>query len=114
MRSSMPPGSPSNIRRVGLAALLAMSLGLMVLVLGQGFSTIGVVRALEDIALGVILAAALMGGVAFVAVRLAGWREPESEREFEEIVRHSERLARDGLAVAPDESEFLELDPLDD
>ena len=55
-----------------------------------------------------------MGGVAFVAVRLAGWRDPESETEFEEIVPHSEELAREGLAVDPDESEFLELDPLND
>jgi len=104
----------SQLRRIGFAALIAMSLGLIVIVLGQGFSTIGVVRALEDIALGVIVAAVLMGGVAFVAVRLAGWRNPESEVEFDEIVRHSEELAREGLAVDPDENEFLELDPLND
>jgi predicted Zn-dependent protease with MMP-like domain len=91
-----------------------MSVGLVVLVVGQGFSSIGVVRALEDVALGVIVAAVLMGSVAFVAVRMADWRDPESETEFEEIVRHSEALAREGLAVAPEESEFMELDPLDD
>jgi predicted Zn-dependent protease with MMP-like domain len=55
-----------------------------------------------------------MGAVAFVAVRMAGWRDPESEVEFEEIVRHSEELAREGLAVAPEEADFMELDPLDD
>jgi predicted Zn-dependent protease with MMP-like domain len=114
MRASTPPGEPSPLRRVGLAVLVAMSLGLVALVIGQGFSSIGAVRALEDVALGVIVAAALMGGVAFVAVRMAGWRNPESESEFEEIVRYSERLAREGLAVAPEESEFMELDPLDD
>jgi predicted Zn-dependent protease with MMP-like domain len=94
--------------------MLALSLGLVVLVVGQGFSSIGVVRALEDVALGVIVAAVLMGAVAFVAVRMAGWRDPESESEFDEIVRHSERLAREGLAVDPDEAEFIELDPLHD
>jgi predicted Zn-dependent protease with MMP-like domain len=99
---------------VGVAALVAMSLGLVVLVVGQGFSSIGVVRALEDIALGVIVASVLMCSVAFVAVRLAGWRDPESETEFEEVVRRSEVLAREGLAVDPDENEFMELDPLDD
>jgi predicted Zn-dependent protease with MMP-like domain len=99
---------------VGLGLLVALSLGLVVLVIGQGFSSIGVVRALEDVALGVIVAAVLMGSVAFVAVRMAGWRNPESESEFEEIVRYSERLAREGLAVAPEESEFMELDPLND
>ena len=31
---------------------------------------------------------------------------PESETEFEEIVRHSEQLARENLVVDPDEAEF--------
>jgi predicted Zn-dependent protease with MMP-like domain len=97
-----------------VAALIALSLGLVVTVIGQGFSAVGAVRALEDVALGVIVAAVLMGLAAFVAVRLAGWRDPESEKEFEEIVRHSEELARQGLAADPTESEFMELDPLDD
>jgi len=106
--------TPGSLRRVGAAALIAMSLGLVVIVVGQGFSSIGMVRALEDLALGIIAAAVLMGVAAFVAVRMAGWRDPESETEFEEIVRYSEELAREGLAVDPDESEFMELDPLSD
>ncbi len=116
MRAQRPPAHASSgrLRRVGVAALIALSLGLVTLVVGQGFSSVGAVRALEDVALGVIVAAVLMGGAAFVAVRLAGWRDPESETEFEEIVRQSEALARDGLAVDPDEAEFMELDPLDD
>jgi predicted Zn-dependent protease with MMP-like domain len=97
-----------------MAALIALSLGLVTIVVGQGFSTIGAVRALEDVALGVIVAAVLMGAAAFIAVRMAGWRDPESESEFDEIVRHSETLAREGLIVDPEESEFMELDPLDD
>jgi predicted Zn-dependent protease with MMP-like domain len=107
-------GAPPQLRRLGVAALIAMSVGLVALVVGQGFSSIGVVRAMEDIALGVIVAGALMGGVALLAVRMAGWRDPESESEFEEIVRHTEELAREGLAVDPEEREFMELDPLDD
>jgi predicted Zn-dependent protease with MMP-like domain len=99
---------------VGAAALIALSLGLVVIVIGEGFSTIGAVRVLEDIALGVIVAAAVIGLAAFVAVRMAGWRNPESETEFEQLVRRSERLAREGLAVDPEESDFMELDPLDD
>src|SRR5581483_4063324 len=114
MRRPSDPAPHGSLRRVGAAALVAMSLGLVVLVVGQGFSSIGAVRALEDVALGVIVAAVLMGAIALVAVRMAGWRDPESESEFEEIVRHSEMLAREGLAVPPDESEFMELDPLDD
>jgi predicted Zn-dependent protease with MMP-like domain len=102
------------VRRVGLAALIALSLGLVTIVVGQGFSSIGAVRALEDIAFGVIAAAALMGAAAFVAVRLANWRDPESEVEFDELIRRSEELAREGRAADPQEAEFLELDPLDD
>jgi predicted Zn-dependent protease with MMP-like domain len=103
-----------QLRRAGLAALIALSLGLVVIVVGQGFSTIGAVRALEHVALGVILVALIILAAAFVAVRLAGWREPESETEFEALVDRSERLAREGLVVDPDETEFLELDPLND
>jgi len=114
MSRPTPSGASSQLRRVGVAALIALSLGLVVIVIGQGFSSVGAVRALEDVALGVIVAAGLMGLAAFVAVRLAGWRDPESEKEFEEIVRHSEELARQGLAADPTESEFMELDPLDD
>src|SRR5690348_10072434 len=84
MRSPRPEHSGfGHLRRVGVAALIALSLGLVVVVVGEGFSTVGAVRALEDIALGVIVAALLMGAAAFAAVRLAGWRDPESETEFE-------------------------------
>jgi predicted Zn-dependent protease with MMP-like domain len=114
VRTSPSTSAYGNLRRVGLAALIALSIGLVVIVVGQGFSSIGAVHALEDIALGVLVAAILMGGAAFIAVRMAGWRDPESELEFEEIVRNSEVLAREGLAVDPEEHEFMELDPLDD
>jgi predicted Zn-dependent protease with MMP-like domain len=114
MREQRPASSLSHLQRVGLAALIALSAGLAVVVIGQGFSTIGAVRVVEDVALGVIVAAVLMAGAAFIAVRMANWRDPESELEFDEIIRRSERLAREGLAADPEETEFMELDPLDD
>jgi predicted Zn-dependent protease with MMP-like domain len=114
MRVSRSPGAFGHTRRVAVAALVALSLGLVTLVIGQGLSTIGVVRAVEEVALGMIVVAVLAGAVAFVAVHLAGWHDPESEDEFEELVRHSEELAREGLVVDPDEAEFMALDPLND
>ena len=45
---------------------------------------------------------------------MADYREPESEEEFEQVVLRAERLAREGMAAEPDESEFLDLDPYDD
>ncbi len=114
MRASRSPGVFGHARRVAVAALVALSVGLVVLVVGQGLSTIGMVRAVEEIFLGAMVVAVVAGGVAYVAVRLADWRNPESEADFEKLVRHSEELAREGLAVDPDEAEFMELDPLDD
>lgn len=114
MRSSWSPGAPGYVRRVALAALVALSVGLVVLVLAQGLSAMGFVRVVEEIALGVIVVAAIAGAVAFVAVRLANWHDPESEVEFDELIRHSEELAREGLVVDPDEAEFMALDPLND
>ncbi len=114
MRSSRSQGVTGQLRRVGLAALIALALGLTVVVAGQGFSTVGAVRVVEQLVLGLAAVGVLLTAAAFVAVRLAGWREPESEEEFEAIVRRAEQLGREGLAVDPDEAEFMELDPLND
>jgi predicted Zn-dependent protease with MMP-like domain len=114
MRSSGSQGAHGQLRRIGLAALVALALGLLVIVVGQGFSSDGAVRLVEDLVLGIAAIAILTAAAASIAVRLAGWRNPESEEEFEEIVRRAEELARDGLAVDPAEAEFMELDPLDD
>ena len=114
MRSSRSRSAFGQLGRIGLAALIALSLGLVVIVVGQGFSTVGAVRVVEDLVLGLAAIALLMTAVAFVAVRMAGWHDPESEEEFEKIVRRAEELGREGLAVDPEEAEFMELDPLND
>lgn len=108
-------GDPSRqIQRTLIAALVALSLGLSATVVLQGMSTSGPIRLLQTLALVVVAAAALGGGMVAVGLRMAGWTEPESEEEFERIVQRSERLARQGTAAEPDESEFMDLDPYDD
>ena len=103
------------LRRTVFAAVLALSLGLTVIVLlDGGFSTVGWVRLVEMLGVVITAGAALLGAMAIVGVRMAGWQEPESEEEFERVVLRAERLARDGTAAEPDEQEFLELDPYDD
>jgi predicted Zn-dependent protease with MMP-like domain len=114
MRAPKPPGADGQLRKIGLAALIALSLGLVVIVVGEGFSTQGAVRVVEDLVLGIAAVALLSTAIAFVAVRMAGWHDPESEEEFEKIVRRAEDLGREGLAVDPDEAEFMALDPLND
>jgi predicted Zn-dependent protease with MMP-like domain len=104
----------SYLRRVWMAAAVALSSGLAVIVISEGFSTDGAVKLVEEIAVLLLGAIVFGAAIALIAVRLAGWRNPESESDFERLVLRSERLARDGLAADPDENEFLELDPLND
>jgi predicted Zn-dependent protease with MMP-like domain len=101
-------------RRIGFAALVALSVGLTLIALMQGFSADPAVRALETIAIVVCVATVVFGGAIAIGLRLADWREPASEDDFEQVVLRAERLAREGLAADPDESEFLDLDPYDD
>jgi predicted Zn-dependent protease with MMP-like domain len=102
-------------QRTAFAAVLTASLGLTIIVLlDSGFSTIGWLRLVEMAGVVVMAGAALLGGMAIIGVRMAGWREPESEEEFERVVLRAERLAREGTAAEPDEGEFLELDPYSD
>ncbi|UGS34894.1 metallopeptidase family protein [Capillimicrobium parvum] len=103
-----------NGRRIAFAALVAASVGLAVVALAQGMSPSLPIRLLEAAGIAVVAIAVLGGVVTFVMGRLADWQNPQSEAEFEQVVRRSERLAREGLAVEPDEVDFLALDPLDD
>ncbi len=97
-----------------MAAVVALCTGLGAVAVLGGLSTSPVLRGLEIVALVVVVASVMGGLVVAGALRLAGWRDPESETDFEAIVERSERLARDGVAAEPSESEFSELDPLDD
>jgi predicted Zn-dependent protease with MMP-like domain len=103
-----------TVRRILWAAGISLCLGLSFIAFAQGFSNSFPLRALEGIAVFVAGAAIIGGGAMWLGLRLAGWRDPESEEDFELVVQRAERLARDDLAVEPDEGEFLELDPYDD
>ena len=105
----MPP-----LRRIAFAAGVALCAGLTSVVVLQGFSPNGAVRALETVAVVGLVAAVVFGAAILIGLRLADYREPASEEEFEQVVQRAERLARDGVAAEPDESEFLDLDPYDD
>jgi predicted Zn-dependent protease with MMP-like domain len=101
-------------RRIVLAAVMAMSLGLSAVVVLQGFSTQAPLKLIETGAVIVVFAGALGAGMILVGLRMADWQEPENEAEFERVVLRAERLAREGTFAEPDEGEFLDLDPYDD
>jgi predicted Zn-dependent protease with MMP-like domain len=89
------PGPPS-LRRVVLCALGALSIGLGAITLLTGFSTSTPVRLLQGIAVFGTGAAVLGAATMLTMIRLGGWREPESEEEFEALVRRAEALAAAG------------------
>jgi predicted Zn-dependent protease with MMP-like domain len=105
----MPPA-----RRIAFAAAFALCAGLTVAALLGGFSVNPLARAIETVGVVGLVAAIIFGGAIAVGLKLAGWEEPESEEEFEQVVLRSERLAASGLAAEPAEAAFLELDPWDD
>ena len=101
-------------RRIVLAAVMAMSLGLSAVVVLQGFSAQAPVKLIETGAVIVVFAGALSAAMILVGLRMADWQEPEDEEEFERVVQRAERLAREGTYAEPDETEFMDLDPYDD
>ncbi len=110
------PGSPPTPRRIVLCALAALMVGLGAVSLFAGFSDSFPVRLLQGLA--VLGAGALVigGAVVLAMIRLAGWRDPESEQDFEALVQRAERLAADeswGEAQDGDEDEEL-FDPHDE
>jgi predicted Zn-dependent protease with MMP-like domain len=104
--------SEPPLKLVLRAAGVALAVGVAVVFLLAPTNGSPFVRAIELVAVITIGVVALSAVVALVTGWLAGWQE--NEAEFELVVRRSERLARENLAVEPGESEFLELDPLSD
>jgi predicted Zn-dependent protease with MMP-like domain len=111
------PGSPPTTRRVLLAALAALTVGVGAMSLIAGFSDSFAVRLLQGLAVfgaGVVV---IGGAVVLVTLRLAGWRDPESEEDFEALVRRAEDLAAEGaLEETLEDSDEADhpLDPHDD
>jgi len=106
------PGQPPTARRILLSAIAALTVGLVVTSVIAGFSGSPAIRLIQGIAV-FGAGAVLVGGTAvLVMFRLAGWKDPESEEEFEALVQRAERLAAEG-SWGDDDGE-LELDDDDD
>jgi predicted Zn-dependent protease with MMP-like domain len=85
-------GEPT-IRRILASALAALTIGLGAASLIAGFSDSFPLRLLQGLAVFAAGAAIIGGAVVFVMIRLAGWKDPESEDDFEALVQRAERLA---------------------
>jgi predicted Zn-dependent protease with MMP-like domain len=84
---------PPTARRILFSAVAALTIGLGAVSLLAGSSESFPVRLLQGLAVFAAGACVIGGAAIFVMVRLAGWRDPESEEDFEALVRRSERLA---------------------
>ena len=88
MQSNQP-----TVRRILFSALAALTVGLGAASLIAGFSDSFPVRLLLGIAIFASGAVIVGGAVVLAMIRLAGWRDPESEIDFEALVQRTERLA---------------------
>ena len=105
--------SEPTARRILLSALAALTLGLGAVSLIAGFSDSFPLRILQGLAV-FGAGAVVIGGVsALVMIKLAGWRDPESEQDFEALVQRAEMLAAEG-SWGEDFSLDDELDPYDE
>jgi predicted Zn-dependent protease with MMP-like domain len=87
------PGHPPTLRRVLISAMAALTVGLGAISLIAGFSDSFPIRLFQGLAVFAAGAVIIGGAVVLAMIRLAGWREPESEEEFEAIVQRAEWLA---------------------
>ena len=100
-------------RRLAASALICGTLAIAVVTLLNGLSASFPVRIVQTLSIAALAIAVLGIVVGAITARLADYRDPEDEGEFERLVVRSERLARENLAAEPDEEEFLALDPHD-
>jgi predicted Zn-dependent protease with MMP-like domain len=106
MFSNFPAG-----RRIAMSALITFCCAILIVTLLGGLSDMYAVKLMQLAACILAFIVVLAGVIATITGRLADYSEPADEEEFEQLVRRSERLARENLAAEPDESDFLELDP---
>jgi len=106
----MMQSDPPTLRRVLLSALAALTVGLGAVSLIAGFSESPPVRLLQGIAVFAAGAVIVGGAVVLVMIRLAGWRDPESEGDFEALVERTERLAAEGSWESWEDEDDLDED----
>ena len=89
-----------------MSALGALVVGLGAVSLIAGFSQSWPIRVLQALAVFGAGAAIVGGVVVLVMIRLAGWRDPISEEEFDAIVERAERLAADESSGDSEDYEY--------
>jgi predicted Zn-dependent protease with MMP-like domain len=98
-------------RRIVASAAICLCVAVLIVTVFRGMSSSFLVRAAQTLAIAVGAVGLIGLVIATLTGRLANYTDPADEEEFEQLVRRSERLARENLAAEPDEGEFMALDP---
>jgi predicted Zn-dependent protease with MMP-like domain len=108
MFSRLPTGA-----QVAWSALAAFTLAILAITAMQGFATTYPLRLLQGVAVALAGALVITFVLALATGRLADWRNPRSERDFDALVERTEQLAREGASGEGDD-DFDDLDEDDD
>jgi predicted Zn-dependent protease with MMP-like domain len=96
---------PTGVQ-IAWSAIVALTLGILAVTILSGWATTFLMRFIQGIAVGLAGAFVLTVVVAFATGRLADWRNPVSERDFDALVERSEQLAHDELSGEGDDELF--------
>ncbi|MGE4426534.1 MAG: metallopeptidase family protein [Solirubrobacteraceae bacterium] len=107
------PGS-IGLRAPLLTALVGLCLACTLTLLLVGWANEPLLRVVQTLGVVTTAVGVLAATVGAVVGRLSDYREPADDEEFDRLVERSERIAAEGLAVEPDERDFLVADPYDD
>ena len=105
MFSRLPTGA-----QVAWSALTAFTLAILAITALEGFATTYPLRFLQGIAVALGGALVITFILALVTGRLADWRNPRSERDFDALVERPEQLAREDLSGEGDDELDDDLD----
>lgn len=109
MWSKLPTGT-----QIAWSALAAFTLGILAITALEGFATTYPLRFVQGVAVALAGALVITFVLALVTGRLADWRNPRSERDFDALVERSEQLARDALSGEGDDEYDDDYDEDDD
>lgn len=97
--------SPS--RRIAVAALASLCVAVFIMAAARGLSPSLPLRILQLVASAVVVVGFIGMFIGAVTGRLADYREPADDEEFERLLRRSEQLAREQTIDEPDDEDFM-------
>jgi len=103
-----------ELKRILIAAAIALLIGCAFITLAVGTSDSWMVGAVQRASIFAAGAVVVFCGIAWLMLRMADYRAPASEAEFDEVVERSERIAAGEWEAGDDDYLYEDDDPDDD